>query len=158
MRISDWSSDVCSSDLHRLLRVAGVVADLQYDLLPENPAGRVDVGDRHRGAGPHLRAETRILTGHRTGRGDHDIGPCRRDAQRSRRRGREQYRPQTLHLSSPHYLTNRQKKQNNRSRRAAEFRHAKPEPPGAGRSTSEMLQITPMLRRLTWPEDRKSVV
>src|SRR3546814_3989562 len=65
-------------DGHRLLRVAGVVADLQYELLPENPAGRVDVGDRHLGAGPHLRAETRILTGHRTGRGDHDIGPCRR--------------------------------------------------------------------------------
>ena len=53
-------------DRDRLLRIAGVVADFEHELLTEHAAGGVDVGDRLFGAGLHLLAERGILAGHRT--------------------------------------------------------------------------------------------
>ena len=44
-------------DRHCLLRIAGVVADIEIELLAEHAAGGVDVLDRHLGAVLHLRAE-----------------------------------------------------------------------------------------------------
>ena len=61
-------------DRDRLLRIAGVVADLEHQLLAEHAALGVDVLDRHLGAALHLLAESGVLTGHRTGGGDHDVG------------------------------------------------------------------------------------
>src|SRR3546814_1947493 len=58
MRISDWSSDVCSSDLvslcpqrrRRLLQPgAGIVVDLRRDILPDQGVIGVDPADFLRG-------------------------------------------------------------------------------------------------------------
>ena len=54
-------------DGHGLLRIAGVVADLEDQLLAVDAAGGVDVLDRLLGAGLHLLAEGRVLAGHRAG-------------------------------------------------------------------------------------------
>ena len=59
-------------DRHRLLRVAGIVADIQHELLAQHPAGLVQIGDRLLGAFLHLRAERRIFPGDRPGDGDMD--------------------------------------------------------------------------------------
>jgi hypothetical protein len=58
----------------RLLGIAGVVADLEHQLLAEDAAGLVEVLDRHLGATLHLLAEGGILAGHGPGRGDHHVG------------------------------------------------------------------------------------
>ena len=64
---------------HRLLGLASVVADLQYQLLAEHAAGGVEIGHRHSRSPHHLLAENRVLSGHRTGGGDDDlVGDCRR--------------------------------------------------------------------------------
>ena len=64
-------------DCHRLLRIAGVVADFQHQLLAEHAAGLVDVGDRLLGARLELRAEGGVLAGHRPDDGDRYIGARR---------------------------------------------------------------------------------
>ena len=46
----DALADHLVGDRHRLLRIAGIVADLQHQLLAEHAAGLVDVGDRQLGA------------------------------------------------------------------------------------------------------------
>ena len=53
-------------DRHRLLRIAGIVAGGEVELLAEHAAGGVDVGDGHFAAVLHLRAERGVLTGDRT--------------------------------------------------------------------------------------------
>ena len=60
-----------------LLRVAGVIAHFQDELLAIDAAGGVDVGHRHLGAALHLLTEGRVLAGDRAGHGDRDIGPGR---------------------------------------------------------------------------------
>jgi hypothetical protein len=57
-----------------LLRVAGVVADFELQLLAEDAALGVDVGDRHLGALADLVARRGVLTGHRAGDGHQMIG------------------------------------------------------------------------------------
>ena len=59
-------------DGDRLLRIAGVVADIEIELLAEHAAGGVDVVDGHLAAIRHLRAEGGILTGDRADDGDRD--------------------------------------------------------------------------------------
>src|SRR3546814_7374424 len=46
MRISDWSSDVCSSDLHHVGRIFGAAVDFGLPLLP---AEALDLGHGHAG-------------------------------------------------------------------------------------------------------------
>ena len=65
-------------DRGRLLGIAGIVADLQLELLAVDAAGGVDVGHRHLGALAHLLAEGRILAGHRSDGGDLDLREGRR--------------------------------------------------------------------------------
>ena len=60
-------------DRDRLLRIAGIVADLERQLLAEHAALGVEVLDRHLGAALHLIAEDRILSRHRSGGGDRDL-------------------------------------------------------------------------------------
>ena len=62
---------------HRLLRIAGVVADIQHKLLTQHAAGLVQVGHRLFRAGLHLVAERGIFAGHRPGGGDMDLRPRR---------------------------------------------------------------------------------
>ena len=50
---------------HRLLRVASVVGDDQFEFLAEHPALGIDVGDRHLGAALHLFANRGIRAGDR---------------------------------------------------------------------------------------------
>ncbi len=57
-------------DGHRLLRVAGIVADVEVELLAEHAARFVDVLDGHLAAILHLRAEGGILTRDRADDGD----------------------------------------------------------------------------------------
>ena len=59
-------------DRDRLLRVAGVVADLQHQLLAEHAALGVDVGDRQLRAILQLLAEGGVLSGNRSDHGDRD--------------------------------------------------------------------------------------
>ena len=66
---------------HGLLRVAGVVAKFQPQLLPQHAAGGVDIRDGHLGARLHLLAERGILAGQGTGGGDHNFRLGRRGAQ-----------------------------------------------------------------------------
>ena len=70
-----------------LLGVAGVIADLELQLLAENAAGGIEVGNSLRGAGPHLLAKRGVLARHRSCSGDHDVGLGRtghRQAERKR--------------------------------------------------------------------------
>ena len=62
----------------RLLRIAGVVADLERQLLSKHAAGGIDVGDCLLGAVAHLSPEGRLAAGHRSGCGDRDILRVRR--------------------------------------------------------------------------------
>ena len=57
----------------RLLRVAGVVADLELDLATHHAATGVDVCDGHLGAAAQLRAEGCVLARHRAGGRDGDV-------------------------------------------------------------------------------------
>ena len=57
-------------DRHRLLGIAGIVADVEVELLAEHAARGVDVFDGQFRAVLHLRAEGGVLPGHRTDDGD----------------------------------------------------------------------------------------
>ena len=61
-------------DRHGLLRVAGVVAHFQLDLLAQDTAGGIQVGDSLIGASLHLLTESGVLAGHGAGDRDDDIG------------------------------------------------------------------------------------
>ena len=61
----------------RLPGIAGIVADLQLELLAVHAARRVDIVDRHGGAAPELFAERGILARHRTGQADLDLSEGR---------------------------------------------------------------------------------
>jgi hypothetical protein len=50
---------------HAFARIGAIVADGEFDFLPENAALGVDVGDRLLGALPQLGAEGGGATGHR---------------------------------------------------------------------------------------------
>jgi hypothetical protein len=57
-------------DRDRLLRIAGIVADIEIELLAEHAARGVDILDGKLGAVLHLRAEGGILTRDRADDGD----------------------------------------------------------------------------------------
>ena len=57
----------------RLFRIAGIVADLQRELLAEYAAGAIEVGNRLLGAVAHLPSEGRLAAGHRSGGGNRDL-------------------------------------------------------------------------------------
>ncbi len=57
----------------RLLGIAGIVADLQRQLLAEHAAGGVDVGHELIGAVLHLPAECGFAARHRAGHSDGDV-------------------------------------------------------------------------------------
>jgi len=73
---------------HCLLWIAGVVADLQLELLAEHAAPCIDVGDREIGAVLELLAEARLRSGHRPDDSNTDIlghrgaGQCQAGAKR----------------------------------------------------------------------------
>ena len=69
----DVLADEPVGDGDGLFWIAGVIADLEPELLAENAAGGVDVRHRHLGAALHLFAEGGVLAGHRTGDGDDDF-------------------------------------------------------------------------------------
>ena len=85
------------ADRARLLRIAGVVADLQLELLAHHAAGGVDVGDRRFGAVLELGAERGVLAGHRSGDADGDVLGRRRAGQRQARAQRHACKPHLLH-------------------------------------------------------------
>jgi hypothetical protein len=60
-------------DRHRLLRIAGIVADLELQLLAKQTARRVDIGDRELGAVLELRTEARFRPRHRAHHGNADL-------------------------------------------------------------------------------------
>ena len=74
--------DLLAGDLVRrrdgLLGIAGIVGDLEHELVAEHPAFGVDVGDRHLGTALHLLAKDRIRAGDRPDNGDFDVGRPRR--------------------------------------------------------------------------------
>ena len=86
-------------DRDRLLGIAGVVADLEDQLLAEHAAGGIEVLHRLLGALLHLLAEDGVLAGHRTGGGDHDIGLRRAGAQRDGRAGGQQGLRKSRHFA-----------------------------------------------------------
>ncbi|MEH2478652.1 hypothetical protein V1282_002009 [Nitrobacteraceae bacterium AZCC 2146] len=57
----------------RLLGIAGIVADLQRQLLAEHAAGGIEIDHRLFGAVLHLPAEGGFAAGHRTGHRDLDV-------------------------------------------------------------------------------------
>jgi hypothetical protein len=61
------------ADRARLLRIAGIVADFELELLAEHAALGVDVGDGGFGAVLQLRAERRVLARHRPRDADGDL-------------------------------------------------------------------------------------
>ena len=76
---------------HRLIGVAGVVADDQLDALAQDAALGVEVLDRHPGGALVLLAEPAHRAGHRAGDRDPDLGLGGRGAKgRSQRSGRAQ--------------------------------------------------------------------
>ena len=60
-----------------LLRVAGIVADFQLQLLAQHTAAGVDVGNGHFRTLADLVAGRRVLAGHRAGDGDGQVGQRR---------------------------------------------------------------------------------
>jgi hypothetical protein len=66
---------ICVGDGDGLFRIAGVVADFELQLLAEDAALGVDVGDGHLGALADLVTRRGVLTGHRAGDGHQMIGP-----------------------------------------------------------------------------------
>jgi len=83
----------------RLLRVAGVIADLEPDLAPHHAATGVDVGDGHLGAATQLRAEGGVLARHRAGGRDGDV---LRDRRHGHRGGGERARAEQPVLEPVH--------------------------------------------------------
>ena len=63
---------------HGLLRIAGVVAHDQFELLAVHAALGVEILDRQLGATLHLLTKRGVLTGDRTDDGDRDVGLGRR--------------------------------------------------------------------------------
>ena len=61
----------------RLLWIAGVVADLELELLAEHTAGGVDVGNRELGAILHLLSEGCLTACHRACHANGDVLPER---------------------------------------------------------------------------------
>src|SRR3546814_7096946 len=60
MRISDWSSDVCSSDLHRVrARRAALTGGGWYQRLMSGPSQEIDVSGRNFSLTDHLSAFVR---------------------------------------------------------------------------------------------------
>src|SRR3546814_14764192 len=107
MRISDWSSDVCSSDLNDRRRIFGAaeVADRDGD-----ERGHDRPGERDQHSQPMMAAEP----GRESGAGiEHDQHPeetdehrapplaTRRPAQQQRREQHREDRPRTVYSSSP---------------------------------------------------------
>ena len=88
-------------DCHRLLRLAGVIADLEHELLAENTAGGVDVVHRHARAAHHLLTENGVLARHRS-RGRHDHFCADRCRQPAAQGGAQRRRHSTFrnHVSS----------------------------------------------------------
>ena len=68
----------------RLLRIAGVILDVEHELLAQQPTRSIEVGDRHLGTVLHLAAERRLAAGHRPRYGDGDVlgKRCRRQRKR----------------------------------------------------------------------------
>jgi hypothetical protein len=98
----DLVVDELVGDGHGLLRVAGVVADLEDELLAVDAALGVDVLHRHLGAALHLLAEDGVLAGHRAGGRDHHVG-LGRSTRRHERRGAEEHAGQrAAHRMVPH--------------------------------------------------------
>ena len=73
----DLIADEFIGDRDALLRIGGVVADLDADLLAEDAAGGVDVGDCLFGAHAQLRAEGRVWARHRRADAEPDVGLSR---------------------------------------------------------------------------------
>ena len=71
-------------DRARLLRIAGIVLDIQRQFLAEHAAGGVDIRHRLFGAVLHLPAEGGFAARHRAGHGDGDVLRQRRGRQRQR--------------------------------------------------------------------------
>ena len=63
----DAVADELVGDRHALLRIGDVVADFDFDLLPEDAAGLVDVFGRLLDALGQLSAERRVGAGDRSG-------------------------------------------------------------------------------------------
>ena len=80
-------------DRPRLFGIAGVVADLQRQLLRQHATLGVEVGDGLFGAVLHLPAECGLAAGHRTGHGDGDVlrGGRRREGERRAEREAEKF-------------------------------------------------------------------
>ena len=70
----DLIADEFIGDRDALFRIGGVVADLDADLLAENAARRIDVGDGLFGAHAQLRAEGRVWARHRHADAEPDFG------------------------------------------------------------------------------------
>ena len=66
-------ADHVVGDVHGLFRVAGVIADLQLQLLAVHAASGVDVGNGLLGALPELFAESGILASHRACNANGDL-------------------------------------------------------------------------------------
>ena len=66
----DAVADEFVGDRHALLRIGNVVAELDLDLLPENPACLIDVFDGLLDALGQLRPEGRVGSGDRSGDGE----------------------------------------------------------------------------------------
>ena len=78
--------DEVVGDGNGLLRIAGVVADFELELLAEHAARSVDVGNRLLGASLELDAEGGVVAGDRTGGSNRDVG-----VRHARQRGRERH-------------------------------------------------------------------
>ena len=93
----DLLVDELVGDRDGLLGVAGVVADLQDQLLAVDAALGVDVLHRHLGTVLHLHTEDGVLAGERPGDGDHGVGPCRHRRGGGERRGAQEEQRESTH-------------------------------------------------------------
>ena len=90
---------------HRLLGVAGIVADLENQLLAVDAALGVDVLHGQLGAALHLLAEHGVLAGHRACGRDGHVRPCGAAAEQHERRGAHQQIGHTTHDVVLHLTT-----------------------------------------------------
>ena len=72
-----------------LAGVAGVVADVEHELLAHDAAGLVDIGDGLFGAGLHLGAGGGVVAGHGTDGGNLDLRISGTRGERNGRGGKE---------------------------------------------------------------------
>ncbi len=90
------------ADRARLLGIAGVVADLDGELLAHHAPRRIDVGERHVGAVLELLPERGVLAGHRPGNADRERVLCERRAGKCHAGAQhEPGKPQMFHCLSP---------------------------------------------------------